>query len=121
MTSSQPISRRRLLLRGTATAAAVAAGLPLLDACTSQEPSAGPTSSNPAGTALPSTVSGSPGMTTTNVHVSNNQYGVHIEPSVAANPRTVGALLAACQVSPGADPEFISTYISLDAGATWEA
>jgi hypothetical protein len=117
--TSPRISRRRLLLRGTATAAAVAAGLPLLDACTSQEPSANPTSSSPPGPA-PSTASGTSGTDTANVRVNNNQYGVHVEPSVAANTRSPGRLLAACQASPNPDPEFVSTYLSLDAGATWQ-
>src|SRR5262249_7971882 len=44
---------------------------------------------------------------------------VHIEPSVAANPRHPRQLLAACQASPTAEPRFIATYLSFDAGATW--
>jgi hypothetical protein len=44
---------------------------------------------------------------------------VHVEPSVAANPRNPGQLLAACQASLTADPEFIATYLSFDAGNTW--
>jgi hypothetical protein len=51
--------------------------------------------------------------------VSNDRYRVHVEPSVAANPRHPRQLLAACQVSPTADPEFIATYRSVDAGASW--
>ncbi|MBO0815545.1 MAG: exo-alpha-sialidase, partial [Actinobacteria bacterium] len=55
-----------------------------------------------------------------NVHVSHDHYGVHIEPSVAANPRHPRQLLAACQASHTANPQFIATYLSFDAGATWE-
>src|SRR5262249_24670156 len=54
-----------------------------------------------------------------NVHVSHDHSGVHIEPSVAANPRHPRQLLAACQASPTANPQFIATYLSFDAGATW--
>src|SRR5262249_8621760 len=53
-------------------------------------------------------------------HVSHDHYGVHIEPSVAANPRHPRQLLAACQASPTANPQLIATYLSFDAGATWE-
>ena len=52
--------------------------------------------------------------------MTNDQYGVHVEPSVAADPQQPHQLLAACQVSPTADPEFIATYISSDAGASWQ-
>jgi hypothetical protein len=55
-----------------------------------------------------------------NVHVSHDHYGVHVEPSVAANPRHPHQLLAACQASPTADPQFIATYLSFDAGASWQ-
>lgn len=100
-----PISRRGLL-RGTAAVA----GLPILSACTrSVTPTPTPTT---------------PGARTangTNVRVSNDQYGVHIEPSVAVNPRDPRQLLAACQASSSADPEFIATYVSSDAGATWRS
>src|SRR5262249_2616774 len=50
---------------------------------------------------------------------SHDHYGVHIEPSVAANPRHPRQLLAACQASPTAEPRFIATYLSFDGGATW--
>lgn len=102
----------------------MAAGLPLLSSCTDDGPAAAPTSSaSPAsaspGFAPPATdyaPAGAP-----NLRVSNDSYGVHVEPSVAANPRDSRRLLAACQVSPTADPEFIATYISVDAGASWRA
>jgi hypothetical protein len=55
-----------------------------------------------------------------NVHVTHDHYGVHVEPSVAANPRHPHHLLAACQASPTANPQFIATYISFDAGASWQ-
>ncbi len=56
-----------------------------------------------------------------NVRVSGDRYGVHIEPSVAMNPRDPRQLLAASQVSPTADPKFLATYLSSDAGATWHS
>jgi hypothetical protein len=101
------IPRRRLLTGGAAVA-----GLSMLPACTREKPPAGP-SSVPATKAAPTTTG------TVNVRVSNDQYGVHIEPSVAVNPRNPRQLLAACQASPSPNPEFIATYISADAGATW--
>jgi hypothetical protein len=55
-----------------------------------------------------------------NVRVTHDHYGVHVEPSVAANPRHPNQLLAACQTSPTANPQFIATYISFDAGASWQ-
>jgi hypothetical protein len=55
-----------------------------------------------------------------NVHVSHDHYGVHVEPSVAASPRDPRQLLAACQASPTANPQFIATYLSFDAGASWQ-
>jgi hypothetical protein len=55
-----------------------------------------------------------------NVRVSHDHYGVHVEPSVAANPRHPRQLLAACQASPTSNPEFIATYLSFDGGASWQ-
>jgi hypothetical protein len=92
------ISRRSLLRSGVA-AAALAAGLPSY--------------SRAAGRARPTGRA--------NVRVSNDHYGVHVEPSVAVNPRHPRQLLAACQVSPTANPEFIATYRSLDGGASWQS
>ncbi len=57
----------------------------------------------------------------TNVHVTHDSYGVHVEPSVAANPRNPRELLVACQASLTANPEFIATYVSSDGGANWRA
>jgi hypothetical protein len=94
---SSPRISRRGLLRGGA-AAALAAGLPPF-LCAAGRPRG-------AGIA--------------NVHVSHDHYGVHIEPSVAVNPRHPRQLLAACQASPTANPRFIATYLSFDAGATWQ-
>jgi hypothetical protein len=62
-----------------------------------------------------------PGTGTANVRVSHDRYGVHVEPSVAANPRHSRQLLAACQVSPTADPQFIASYLSFDGGASWQS
>lgn len=53
------------------------------------------------------------------MRVSADRYGVHVEPSVAANPRNPRQFLVASQVSPTADPRFLATYLSSDAGATW--
>src|SRR5215831_14851324 len=94
---SSPRISRRSLLRGGA-AAALAAGLPPAVWAARWPPGAG----------------------IANVRVSHDHYGVHIEPSVAANPRHPRQLLAACQASPTANPQFIATYLSFDAGATWE-
>jgi hypothetical protein len=69
--------------------------------------------------ALPSTAS-SRNTGVPNVRVSRDGYGVHIEPSLAANPRDPRQLLAVCQASPTPDPELIATYLSLDGGATWQ-
>jgi hypothetical protein len=105
---SSPRISRRSLLRGGAAAAAVA-GLPLAGAC-----AASLTATTPASTGR------RPGSGIANVHVSHDHYGCHIEPSVAANPRHPRQLLAACQASPTANPRFIATYLSFDAGATWQ-
>lgn len=94
-----PISRRSVLGAGTA-AAAVAAGLPFSSRTSGRSSDAG----RPPGTGI------------ANVHVTHDHYGVHVEPSVAANPRHPRQLLAACQASPTANPQLIA----LDAGATWE-
>ena len=55
-----------------------------------------------------------------NIRVTHDRYGVHIEPSLAANPGNPRQLLAACQVSPAPNPEFIATYLSFDGGLSWE-
>jgi hypothetical protein len=94
---SSPRISRRSVLRGGA-AAALAAGLPPFLCAAGRPPGAG----------------------IANVHVSHDHYEVHIEPSVAANPRHPRQLLAACQASPTANPQLIATYLSFDAGATWQ-
>src|SRR5215468_9886047 len=103
--SSPPISRRSLLRGGAA--AAVAAGLPPFLCAAGRPPGTGD-AGRPRGAGI------------ANVHVSHDHYGVHIEPSVAANPRRPRQLLAACQASPTANPQLIATYLSFDAGATWQ-
>ncbi len=111
---SSPGISRRSLLRGGAAAAPVAAGLlpsSFVTGCT-----AGPASAAPPASSSPAR----PRTGITNVHVSHDHYGVHVEPSVAASPRNPRQLLAACQASPTANPQFIATYISLDAGASWQ-
>jgi hypothetical protein len=54
-----------------------------------------------------------------NVRVSHDRYRDHVGPSLAANPRKPRELLVACQASPRT-PESIATYLSLDAGASWQ-
>ena len=112
---SSPRISRRSLLRGGA-AAAVVVGLPL-PSCT-----AGPddTSATSSTSTIPPSTGRPSGAGIANIHVSHDHYGVHVEPSVAANPRRPRQLLAACQASPTANPQFIATYLSFDAGATWE-
>jgi hypothetical protein len=85
----------------------VAAGLPAVSCAAGRTPADG---------AGPAPIGGTPA----NILVSDDAYGVHVEPSVAANPRNPRQLLAACQVSHTADPQFIATYLSSDAGATWQ-
>ena len=100
---SSALISRRTLLRGGAVAAA---GVPAYVL-----PPSGP---------LATQADGRPRRTgIANVRVSHDHYGVHVEPSVAANPRNRHHLLAACQASPTANPEFIATYLSFDGGATW--
>jgi hypothetical protein len=104
------LSRRGLLRGGTAATA-----LALLSSCDSGE-SAAPTSPSSGASAG---ATWQPGAVPT-VRVSADRYGVHVEPSVAVNPRNPRQLLAASQVSPGSDPEFLATYVSSDSGATWQ-
>jgi TAT (twin-arginine translocation) pathway signal sequence len=92
---SSPRISRRSVLRGGA-AAAVAVGLPPAAWAAERRPGAG----------------------IANVHVSHDHYGVHLGPSVAANPRHPRQLLAACQASPTTYPQLIATYLSFDGGAT---
>jgi BNR repeat-like domain/TAT (twin-arginine translocation) pathway signal sequence len=109
----RPMSRRTLLRGGTAVAA-----LALLPSCDA----GGSVAATSPTTVPPHTASASTGSSAAavpNVRVSDDRYGVHVEPSVAANPRNPRQLLAAAQVSPGADPEFLATYLSSDAGLTW--
>jgi hypothetical protein len=94
------ISRRNLLRCGAA--ATVLAALP---SCDSAAP---PVSARSASTVA------------ANVRVSRDRYGDHVGPSLAANPLHPRQLLAACQGSPFT-PEFIVTYLSVDAGASWQA
>lgn len=121
---SEHVSRisRRSLLRGGLAAAAVAAGLPLTS-CTAGPDHTSTTSST--ATTFPSTARPR-GAGIANVHVSDDRFGFHVEPSVAVNPRQPGQLLAACQVAVtardyryGPRPAFIATYFSFDGGQTW--
>jgi hypothetical protein len=114
--SSPRISRRSLLRGGAAAATLAVVGLPL-SSCTTRRGStsaSGSTATTPALTGQPS------GAGVANVAVSHDHYGIHIEPSVAANPSHPGQLLAACQAAPQLqNPQLIATYLSFDAGATW--
>ena len=101
---SSPQISRRSLLRGGAAAAALAAGLPL--------------PSRAAGRPRPTGIASS-GIA--NARVSHDHYGVHVGPSLAANPRHPRQLLAACQAAPTGNPNVIATYLSRDAGATWRS
>jgi hypothetical protein len=113
---SSPQISRRSLLRGGAAAAVAVVGLPL-SSCTTRPGDAsatGSTATTPPSTGQPS------GAGIANVHVSRDHYGIHIEPSVAANPSHPRQLLAACQAAPQLEmPQLIATYFSVDAGATW--
>ncbi len=115
--SSPQISRRSLLRGGAAAAAVAVVGLPLAS-CTAGPDDAsatGSTATTPPSTGQPS------GAGVANIHVSRDHYGIHIEPSVAANPRQPRQLLAACQAAPQLqNPQLIATYLSVDAGATWQ-
>jgi hypothetical protein len=53
------------------------------------------------------------------VQVSNDQFGAHVEPSVAANPRNPRNLLAASRVFQGQARD-LATYTSFDGGLTWQ-
>ena len=105
--NSRPIARRGLL-RGGAAATALA----FLSSCDNASP--------PRSTGTP-TPTESPSAIGTNVRVGDDRYGVHVEPTVAVNPLHPQQLLAACQVSPAADPQFLATYLSYDGGATWRS
>jgi hypothetical protein len=107
-----PISRRSLL--GGGMAAAVLTALPACDS------SGSPTSTRPANPSGLAVSSGSPSSIGANVPVTHDSYGVHIGPSVAANPRNPKQLIAACGASPTPNPEFVATYLSLDGGASWQ-
>ena len=115
------ISRRRLL-RGALAAGAVVAGLPLTS-CTTES---NPTSITSPAVPTSSSTGAPPTGGLANVHVSDDRYGFHVEPSVAVNPRNPRQLLAACQAAATArdyqyrpGPVYIATYLSLDGGATW--
>jgi hypothetical protein len=102
-----PVSRRSVLLGGAAAAALSA--LSVCDRTASSPATAG---------AAPSATASAAASPAANVRVSRDRYGDHVGPSLAANPRSPGELLVACQGSPFT-PEFIVTYRSADAGATW--
>jgi hypothetical protein len=96
---------RRSMLRGGAATAAAAAGL-ALTSCASR------------GSAAITT--GAAGIA--NVRVDHDHYGTHVGPTLAANPRHPGHLFTACQTARKAlgNPDFMTTCLSIDAGATWQ-
>jgi hypothetical protein len=101
--SSGLVSRRSVLRGGAATAAA-AAGL-ALTSCASRATGAIATEATDIA----------------NVRVDHDHYGAHVGPTLAANPRYPRHLFTACQTAHKAlgNPDFMTTYLSLDAGATW--
>jgi hypothetical protein len=56
-----------------------------------------------------------------NVRVSHDQFTIHAEPSLAANPADPRNLLGGCMVGPAGSPQFIATYVSFDGGAAWRS
>jgi hypothetical protein len=100
-----PMSRRGVLRGGMAATA-----LSLLSSCDAGG-SAATTSPTSAAPHTGPAATGSQAGSVPNVRVSGDRYGVHVEPSVALNPRNPRQLLAASQVSPGANPEFLATYL----------
>jgi hypothetical protein len=56
-----------------------------------------------------------------NVRVSRDRFGVHVGPSVAANPLRPRQLLVACQAALTGNPNRIAIYVSSDAGASWRS
>jgi hypothetical protein len=102
--SSELISRRSLL-QGGAAAAAAAAGL-TLTSCAARTVRADATEATDIA----------------NIRVDHDRYGAHVGPILAADPRHPGHLLTACQTAdkPLGNPDFMTTYLSLDAGATWQ-
>ena len=113
---------RRSLAAACSVAAWPRPPLALLTSCHDAGRSVAPSSPDNAGSpAGPPSPIGENVRVGANVRVSGDRYGVHIEPSVAMNPRDPRQLLAASQVSPTADPKFLATYLSSDAGATWHS
>jgi TAT (twin-arginine translocation) pathway signal sequence len=103
--SSGPVSRRSVLQGGAAAAAAAAAGMTLTSCAT-----------------RPARARATVATDVANVRVDHDRYGAHVGPTLAANPRKPGQLLTACQTADKAlgNPDFMTTYLSLDAGATWQ-
>ncbi len=108
MDKNDPLSRRGLIRSGVATAAVAA-----LSSCNSVR---SPTSTKSPTSATFPTSTGSLTGVGANVRVSDDPYVVHVEPSVAANPLRPLQLMAACQVSPTSDPQFLACYLSFDGG-----
>jgi len=110
-----PLSRRTLLHGGAVVAAAG-----VLSSCTGSPAPSG-SSSSKGSAATPPIEPGVELRVGPNVRVSNDEYGVHLLPMVAINPRDPRQLLAICEVSPTAEPEFIASYLSSDGGTSWHS
>lgn len=104
--NSPGLVSRRTLLGGGAAAAAAATGLALTSRA-----------SHAIGAIAPEAAS------IANVRVDHDHFGTHVGPTLAANPRHPRHLFTACQTARAAlgNPEFMTTFLSLDAGATWQS
>lgn len=100
---SSPQISPRSLIRGGAAAAALAAGLPL--------------PSRAAGRPRPTAIAS---MVIANVRVSHDHYGVHLGPSLAANPRHPRQLLVACQAAPTGNPKGLVCVVA-DELSHWDS
>jgi hypothetical protein len=102
------ISRRGFL----GTAVALAAAVPLVPAPVLAAARSGRTARARVGVACPDLDI---------VRVTGDGYAVHVEPSLAANPRRPGNLLGASQAWSGSESDMVATYASFDGGRTWQA
>ena len=68
----------------------------------------------------PASTAGRPPAAADVVRVSHDQFGAHVEPAVAVNPRNPRNLLAASQVFRG-QARGLATYVSFDGGLTWQS
>jgi hypothetical protein len=71
-------------------------------------------------TTPPPTATSDPRVPFVNVRVSNDRFHVHAEPSLAVNPQDPRNLLAVAQVFDNMQDRAPATFVSFDAGATWQ-